>query len=316
MNYVITQVAKPQKNTVPQMQQKSVQNVDSAMNVYLENALVSLASAKQTTPDAVCILNCNFEIPERYQKTAEAAGVEIHQVPYGKYKSNEDFPWSITQYKFDSMEHAIGLMKEEDCLLMLDTDTVCVQNLDEIFEEAKTGLILYATHHGYKQKIRQQMLQNYQKMYGIERKNLVHYGGEFLAGSKAVLSELLDDCSKAITKARETQGLHPWADEEVFSIAVAEFWHKKIYPANAYIYRFWTNEFYLVTTNYYYDPLRIWHLPAEKNYGMVLLYEYFEKNHRFPSMEQMAKMVGMPGTKYKKWNLYRLKMRIRNKLSH
>ena len=59
-----------------------------------------------------------------------------------------------------------------------------------------------------------------------------------------------------------------------------------------------------------------WHLPAEKNYGMVLLYEYFEKNHRFPSMEQMAKMVGMPGTKYKKWNLYRLKMRIRNKLSH
>lgn len=46
MNYVITQVAKPQKNTLPQMQQKSVQNVDSAMNVYLENALVSLASAK------------------------------------------------------------------------------------------------------------------------------------------------------------------------------------------------------------------------------------------------------------------------------
>ena len=41
MNYVITQVAKPQKNTLPQMQQKSVQNVDSAMNVYLENALVS-----------------------------------------------------------------------------------------------------------------------------------------------------------------------------------------------------------------------------------------------------------------------------------
>lgn len=101
---------------------------------------------------------------------------------------------------------------------MLDTDTVCVQNLDEIFEEAKTGLILYATHHGYKQKIRQQMLQNYQKMYGIERKNLVHYGGEFLAGSKAVLSELLDDCSKAITKARETQGLHPWADEKYFPL--------------------------------------------------------------------------------------------------
>ena len=316
MNYVVTQVAKPQKNTVPQMQQKSVQNVDSAMNVYLENALVSLASAKQTTPDAVCILNCNFEIPERYQKAAEAAGVEIHQVPYGKYKSNEDFPWAITQYKFDSMEHAIDLMQEEDCLLMLDTDTVCVQNLDEIFEEAKTGLILYATHHWYEQKIRQQMLQNYQKMYGTERTNLVHYGGEFLAGSKAVLSELLDDCSKVITKARETQGLHPWADEEAFSIAVAEFWNKKIYPANAYIYRFWTNEFYLVTTNYYYDPLRIWHLPAEKNYGMMLLYEYFEKNHRFPSMKQMAKMVGMPGTKYKKWNLYRLKMRIRNKLSH
>ena len=97
MNYVVTQVAKPQKNTVPQMQQKSVQNVDSAMNVYLENALVSLASAKQTTPDAVCILNCNFEIPELALRSIRClmANIRAMRIFHGRSLSINLIPWNM-----------------------------------------------------------------------------------------------------------------------------------------------------------------------------------------------------------------------------
>lgn len=51
MNYIVTQVAKPKENKVPQMKNKSLKTVEDAMSVYLKNAIVSLASAKIQMPD-------------------------------------------------------------------------------------------------------------------------------------------------------------------------------------------------------------------------------------------------------------------------
>lgn len=316
MNYVVTQVAKPKENKVPQMQGKAVKDVEDAMNVYVKNAIVSLASAKMTTPDAVCMLNCNFEISDELRRVAEAADVEIHHVPFGQYESNEKFPWAITQYKFDSLHYTLNLMNDEDCMILLDTDTVCIRCLDEIFREAKTdSLIMYIADHSYIHKRRQEMIQNYRKMFGTEKDNLVLYGGEFYAGTKKVLEELLEICGKVIDVAREKLTDEDlWDDEHVLAIAIEEFWNQKVYSAGAYISRYWTNKFYKVSTDYYYDAVNIWHLPAEKSYGMIVLYEYFEKHHCFPDVKKMAKIMGLPGTKYKGLSYYRLKMRLRYKM--
>lgn len=313
MNYIVTQVAKPKENKVPQMKNKALKTVDDAMNVYLKNAIVALASAKIQNPDARCILNCNFEVDAILKTIAEQAGIEIHLVPYGAFRSNETFSWAITQYKFDSMAYVLGLMEAEDCMLLLDTDTVCVREMSEIFDEAKQALVLYAMYHGYYQEKRQSIRKNYQKLYCLEQADLVHYGGEFFAGSKRLLMELVSYCKEIVEQAREREDLEPWDDEHVLSIAAEHFMKEKIYPASAYICRYWTNKFYLVSTNFYYNPVHIWHLPAEKNYGMIVLYEYFEKHHTFPKKEQMAKIMGFPSVGYQKWNLYRWKILIRNK---
>lgn len=316
MNYIVTQVAKPKENKVPQMKNKALKTVDDAMNVYLKNAIVALVSAKIQNPDARCILNCNFEMDAILKTVAEQAGIEIHSVPYGAFRSKEAFPWAITQYKFDSMAYVLGLMNEEDCMVLLDTDTVCVRKMTEIFEEAKQALILYAVYHGYQQEKRQSIRHNYQKLYNLEQDNLVHYGGEFFAGNKQLLSELLSCCRKIIELAREREDLEPWDDEHVLSIVAEHFMKEKIYPANAYICRYWTNKFYLVSTNFYYNPVHIWHLPAEKNYGMIVLYEYFQKRHAFPKKKQMAKIMGFPNIGYRKCNPYRWKMLLLNKWRH
>lgn len=313
MNYIVTQVAKPKENKVPQMKNKSLKTVDDAMSVYLKNAIVSLASAKIQNPDARCILNCNFEIDAHLKAVAEQAQIELHQVPYGAFKSREEFAWAITQYKYDSMAYVLGLMEEQDCMVLLDTDTVCVRNMAEIFEEAKYALILYAMYHGYLQEKRQSIIRNYQKLYQLEHANLVHYGAEFYAGSKQLLTTFLSHCGEIIREARVQDNLEPWDDEHVLSIVAERFMKEQIYPASAYICRYWTNKFYLVSTNFHYNPVHIWHLPAEKNYGMLTLYEYFEKNHRFPDVKQMAKIMGFPDINYKKWNLHRWKMLIRHK---
>lgn len=315
MKYIVTQVAQPKENKVPQMQGAGARNVRSAMDVYVKNAIVSLASAKIWNPEAVCILNCNFEFSPELKKTAEQAGIQIHRVPYGKYKSREEFSWAITQYKFDSMDYMVHqIMENGDCMILLDTDTVCVQNLDEIFEEAENALILYPISHGYFHERRHSMIRNYRKLYGDDQRNLVHYGGEFFAGSREELDRLLESCAQIIEKARKNEELEPWDDEHILSMAVEQELKQRVYPANAYINRYWTNRFYLVSTNYFHDPVKIWHLPAEKNYGMIVLFEYFQKHGCFPEVKQMASIMGFPGHHYRKWNPYRWKMRIRNKL--
>lgn len=312
MNYIVTQVAKPSQNTVPQM--RGINTVDRAMDTYLKNAIVALASAGAHNPDAICILNCNFDIPEHLKKVAEHSRIQICKVPYGKYKSDEEFQWAITQYKFDSMEYVLGMMSDDDCMLLLDTDTVCMGELDELFAEASQSLLLYPTAHGFFQEKRDEIRFNYKAMYKVERDNLIHYGGEFFAGCKKQIKNLLDACTQVVQRARETENLKPWDDEHVLSIAAERFLKDCIYPANAYIFRYWTNQFYLVSTNYYYDPVCIWHLPAEKNFGMLILYDYFVEHGHFPDVRKSAKIVGFPSPQYKAWNPYRWKMRIKNKL--
>ncbi len=314
MNYIVTQVARPKENKVPQMQSSGVRSVDSAVEVYLKNAVVSLASAKISNPDAVCILNCDFAPPDWLASVAEQAKIQIHQVPSGTYRSREEFSWAVTQYKFDSMGDVLGHMEEGDCLVLLDSDTVCVRGMEEVFEEAAHSLVLYPVCHGYAQEKRQSILRNYQRLCGMENRNLVHYGGEFFAGSKATLEKLLDACGGIVEEAQGREDLEAWDDEHVLSIAVERFLKESVYPASPYICRYWTNQFYLVSTNYYYDPVYLWHLPAEKNYGMLVLYDYFAKCHRFPDVRKMAKIMGLPGTAYQRWNPYRLKMRLKNKL--
>ena len=313
MNYIVTQIAKPKEIKVSQMQSATVGSVDDAMDVYVKNAIVCLASAKVYNPDAVCILNCNFSISPERRNTAELAGIEIHEVPYGKYVIKEEHKWAITQYKFDSMAHVLDIMKDNDHLVLLDTDTICVRGLQEIFAEAKDGLLLYNVCHGYQQRDRQSIIHAYEKLYFLRNTHPVHYGGEFFAGSKVTLQKLLGYCEEVIQKAKEEEEVFIWDDEHILSIAAEHFMKGYIYSANAYIFRYWTNKFYLVSTNYRYNPVCIWHLPAEKNYGMIILYEYFVKHHHFPSIEKMASIMGFPKQTYKKWNLYRWKMRLRNK---
>lgn len=314
MEYIVTQVAKPKENKVPQMKNAALKTVDDAMRVYIKNAIVALASAKINNPDAACILNCNFEIPIELKNIAERAGIEICFVPFGKYESKEEFSWAITQYKFDSMDYVLEHMSDEDCMVLLDTDTICTHELEELFEEAKSSLMLYPVNHGYLQDKRQRIRKNYQKLYKKNDTNIIHYGGEFFAGNKKLLQELLAHCHEIILRAKERTDLDAWDDEHILSIAAEHFMKDKIYSASPYICRYWTNKFYLVSTNYFYDPVSIWHLPAEKNYGMIVLYEYFEKNHSFPDIRQMARIVGFPGTGYKRWNPYRWKVLLRNKL--
>jgi len=66
-----------------------------------------------------------------------------------------------------------------------------------------------------------------------------------------------------------------------------------IIAANAYMYRFWTGDFYLVSTRTVSNPVCIWHIPNEKETGFLRMFAYYQKRKAFPSVEKSASMFGI-----------------------
>lgn len=99
-------------------------------------------------------------------------------------------------------------------------------------------------------------------------------------------------------------------DEFILSIA-ADNLKASVKNAGAYIYRFWTGaSFRLISTCYEYNRITILHLPAEKEHGMIKMYDRYVQKGIIP-------------TDKKAWSIFRLnkmplidqaKMVLRNKV--
>ena len=66
-----------------------------------------------------------------------------------------------------------------------------------------------------------------------------------------------------------------------------------VIPATPYIFRFWTEDFYLVSTVTVSNPVSIWHLPSEKDKGFIRMYERFIGTGQFPDIETSARYFGI-----------------------
>lgn len=60
----------------------------------------------------------------------------------------------------------------------------------------------------------------------------------------------------------------------------------EVIAATPYLYRYWTNDFYLISTNVIYNPVCIWHLPDEKEHAMEYFYHYYRRKKRFPEVKK------------------------------
>ena len=65
----------------------------------------------------------------------------------------------------------------------------------------------------------------------------------------------------------------------------------KLCNAGAYIYRFWTGSFRLISTCYKYNPVTILHVPAEKEYGMLKLYNKYISKGKIPTKKNVYRLL-------------------------
>ena len=266
------------------------------INLYMKNIVVSLISVKKQNPRDEVMLVTNREIDEHFHSLLSENDVRICLLDFDRYEMPKRYAWALAFYKLCVLEYLSGQEIYEN-ILLVDNDTITMSNLQELWQEAEYGLLLYPVGHSFAHQERDLIRQDYKKLYPEKDRNIVHYGGEFICGKRTQLQEFMKICSTVYERIREKD--YPVAenigDETILAAAAAIYKENHtIYEAGAYIHRYWTvKKFYLVSTNTVCNPVAIWHLPAEKDRGFLQVFDYFCKTGAFPKQEKASKIFGL-----------------------
>lgn len=255
---------------------------NNKIEIYLKNATVALVSAKWKNPECDVIFATNIStsnIPVEYVEIMDKVGVEIIKVEFDNYKFAFDYKWSLAFYKLCVLKKFIQMGFQNCCYM--DTDVYVQGSFDSIWIECKHRILLYDINHGLE-------VEEYRKIINeinTFNKNdclVTHYGGEFFAANykyAVIFEKQMDMIYKEMI---ERNFITTKGDEFIVSIA-ADRCKELIKNASPYIYRFWTGaSFRLTSTCYQYNPVLILHMPAEKEKGIIKLYDKYISQYKKP----------------------------------
>lgn len=268
-------------------------------DIYLRNSFVSLYSVSKNNNMCECIIVTNNPLRDDYLKLFNDYGIQNIIIPFDQFQVPDTFKWSYAFYKICVLWH---LVKEYDydSYLELDTDTVVTQNLDVMWNDVEnTGrLLLYNLCRKFDHPVANMISHDYCKINGLENVFIDQWGGEYVCGTRSVLEYFVDEIQKIYNQHKEKNFLmlnSESGDEAFISMAAANMRNHEIGLGNPYINRFWTGRFYLVSTVWKFDAVLIWHLPAEKKYGMLKIYDWIIRNPgKWPTTNKLAKMCSFP----------------------
>lgn len=279
--------------TSPQLAARADRNT---IEYYLKNAFVCLKSCLEHNTDTDVMLVTNYDMDEEFKGRFLQAGIKICKVPFDKYTYPTDAMWRLAYYKLCALEYVVNELSY-DKYINLDTDVYCVDSLDDAWEEMESGIMLYNVGHRLSHKDRQDIIEMTEP-YFSERRNVVHYGGEIVGGTRQMLADFMEKCHDIYDRTYKTikdAGIDNLGDEFILSIAASL---TKVREAAPYLFRYWTiPSFFLVSSNWRNNSVCLWHLPAEKKRGMIKLYKFFLKHNSFPDKGRAAGMMGFRNIK-------------------
>lgn len=253
------------------------------LEIYLKNASVALVSAKQFNSDCDVAFATNLkekELPNEFLKILREWDIQVLEIPYNEFEFPGDYTWSLAFYKLCVLKRISEMKYMSVCYL--DTDVYIQGNFEAIWRECEQNVMLYDINHGLNTDDYISLCDEVEEFYG-NRKLITHYGGEFFAASSSNAKELVNVCEQVYSKMLEKDFRTTKGDEFILSVA-AENMKASIKNAGAYVYRFWTGaSFRLVSTCYEYNRIIVLHLPAEKEHGMLKMYDHYIRRGIVPS---------------------------------
>lgn len=269
--------------------------------VYWRCLTVLFASARITNPGQPLALFTNVDLPvvegidlasvlDRYE-------VGVRRVPLtARLETNPTASWGNVLYFFDilaSLATEAGDLK----IAVLDSDVVVTGALDPLWAlldgrpfagyEVETGL-----DDAINGLSRRDMTRIVAELAGAPVAPVAHYGGELLATTVAAWNEHAPNFRRQFAQA--AAGVGPAravrTEEHIFSIAFATL-GVPVARANAIMRRIWTSpRFNDVRPGD--EMLPLWHVPAEKRYGLRDLYHDLARRG-FPARMDAAEFRGL-----------------------
>lgn len=253
------------------------------LEIYLKNASVALVSAKQFNSDCDVAFATNLkekELPNEFLKILREWDIQVLEIPYNEFEFPGDYTWSLAFYKLCVLKRISEMKYMSVCYL--DTDVYIQGNFEAIWRECEQNVMLYDINHGLNTDDYISLCDEVEEFYG-NRKLITHYGGKFFAASSSNAKEFVNVCEQVYSKMLEKDFRTTKGDEFILSVA-AENMKASIKNAGAYVYRFWTGaSFRLVSTCYEYNRIIVLHLPAEKEHGMLKMYDHYIRRGIVPS---------------------------------
>ena len=280
------------------------------LKIYLKNASVALISAKYYNPDCDVAFATNLnhsDLPNDFLELLNSWEIQIIELPYDTFRFSGNYTWSLAFYKLCVLKKIAEMNYQSVCYL--DTDVYIQGSFEAVWNECEQNIMMYDINHGLNTRDYVSLCDEVERFCG-ERKFITHYGGEFFAASAKNAALFSKVCEHVYGKMIEENFVTTKGDEFILSIA-ADNLKASVKNAGAYIYRFWTGaSFRLISTSYEYNRITILHLPAEKERGMIKMYDRYIQKSIIP-------------TNKKAWSIFRLnkmplidqaKMVLRNKV--
>jgi hypothetical protein len=206
-----------------------------------------------------------------------------------KYKTPKGYysAWRNQFYEFSILEYiSKSYNSEDDNYLILDSDCIFLKSVDALFIEAEKagGFMSYEMEYTEDHEINGISRIGMKKVYEeLLQKELLevpaYFAGEFLLCSVKNIIKLHSDFSELwpILIRRNEKHLIKFNEE---AHTLSYLYYKNGFQnkaGNKYIRRIWTNPVFYRNVKPTDVNLYIWHLPAEKKFGIEKLFKYLMK---------------------------------------
>lgn len=261
-------------------------NVDEKkrFDIYMKNCCVALLSAKKHNIDVDVALVTNIEVPAEYRTILENNNILIINVEFETFRFPNDYKWGLAFYKLCALKYVVENYDYE-FYAYLDADVYIQSDFNLIWKECEQNILLYDINHGLQVRDYKMFLEDVNKFTKSD-KMITQYGGEFFAASRVAATQFITECYEIFNKMQTEKFYTRFGDEFILSL-VAYKNRDKVKNAGAYIFRFWTGSFRLVSTSYMFNPIAVIHVPDEKNCGIIKIYKYFTNKKKLPCIDRV-----------------------------
>ncbi len=253
----------------------NIQNTDRQFSTYMKNLCVAALSARVNAGlDCDVMVVSNIDIPEPYKQLLINQGIEYDYCAFDQFNFGSTTAtgtrviWQLAFYKLCALAHCVKTMDYSQYCFM-DLDVFVQRSFEAIWEEARHNIMLLDVNAIVNDSMDVEM----KTFLGCDR-CLTHYGGEFFAATKPLATRFVDECQQIFDEMNANGFITKNGDEFITSIA-ADKLKVSIKNAGAYIRRYWTGSYRLICNDYNKNNIAILHMPAEKEQGIIKLYDKY-----------------------------------------